>query len=285
MNRDQVGKEYPPSVYRVEAAATVRYARACNETHPRFLDPDAAGGLIAPPIFGVVIAARAIASAVGDRDLGIDFPRALHGEQDMEFLRPIRPGEEVSTTARVEAIEAKPTGETLVVALALRDPGGEVVQRQRFVLFVRARGAAKRASPTLRGQPPPRDAPYRRISQRLDRDQTFRYAEASGDRTPIHLDETVARKAGLGGIIAHGLCTMAFAARAAIEATCDGDPTRLARLAVRFARTVRPGQTLTHRFWEAEARAGRRIYDLETRNPDGAPVLSAGVCEVWSRTH
>src|SRR6476659_11249846 len=40
------------------------------------------------------------------------------------------------------------------------------------------------------------------------------YAEASGDHNPIHQDETVARSVGLPGVIAHGMYTMALAARA-----------------------------------------------------------------------
>src|SRR3954468_23682346 len=41
-----------------------------------------------------------------------------------------------------------------------------------------------------------------------------RYAEASGDHNPIHQDESVARSVGLPGVIAHGMYTMALAARA-----------------------------------------------------------------------
>jgi acyl dehydratase len=43
------------------------------------------------------------------------------------------------------------------------------------------------------------------------------YAEASGDHNPIHQDEDVARSVGLPGVIAHGMYTMALAARAVAE--------------------------------------------------------------------
>ena len=51
----------------------------------------------------------------------------------------------------------------------------------------------------------------------------------------IHLDDEFAKSVGLPGIIIHGLCTMAFTSVAAIEHGCPDDPTRLRRLAVRFA--------------------------------------------------
>jgi acyl dehydratase len=65
-----------------------------------------------------------------------------------------------------------------------------------------------------------------------DRYLTVRYAGASGDFNPIHIDEDFARQVGLPGRILHGLWTMAQVARAHTEAL--GGPDRLARLSVQF---------------------------------------------------
>ena len=48
----------------------------------------------------------------------------------------------------------------------------------------------------------------------ITRADLVRYAAASGDHNPIHQDEEVARSVGLPGVIAHGMYTMALAARA-----------------------------------------------------------------------
>jgi acyl dehydratase len=61
---------------------------------------------------------------------------------------------------------------------------------------------------------------------------TVRYAGASGDFNPIHIDEDFARSVGLPGRILHGLWTMAQVARAQTEAA--GGPDRLKRLSVQF---------------------------------------------------
>ncbi len=61
---------------------------------------------------------------------------------------------------------------------------------------------------------------------------TIRYAGASGDFNPIHIDEELARKVGLPGRILHGLWTMAQVARAHTEAA--GGPDRLNSLTVQF---------------------------------------------------
>src|SRR5436305_13510087 len=65
-----------------------------------------------------------------------------------------------------------------------------------------------------------------------DRYVTYRYAGASGDFNPIHIDEEFARQVGLPGRILHGLWTMAQVARAHTDAA--GGPDRLKRLSVQF---------------------------------------------------
>jgi acyl dehydratase len=65
-----------------------------------------------------------------------------------------------------------------------------------------------------------------------DKYLTVRYAGASGDFNPIHLDDDFARQVGLPGRILHGLWTMAQVARAQTEAA--GGPHALKRLSVTF---------------------------------------------------
>jgi acyl dehydratase len=70
------------------------------------------------------------------------------------------------------------------------------------------------------------------VSVTPDKYLTNRYAGASGDFNPIHIDEEFARAVGLPGRILHGLWTMAQVARAQTEAA--GGPAALKRLAVQF---------------------------------------------------
>jgi acyl dehydratase len=65
-----------------------------------------------------------------------------------------------------------------------------------------------------------------------DKYVTVRYAGASGDFNPIHIDDEFAKQVGLPGRILHGLWTMAQVARAQTDAA--GGPEKLRRLAVQF---------------------------------------------------
>jgi acyl dehydratase len=76
-----------------------------------------------------------------------------------------------------------------------------------------------------------------------DRYLTVRYAGASGDFNPIHIDDDFARQVGLPGKILHGLWTMAQVARAQTDAA--GGPHALKRLEVTFRGMGLPEREIT----------------------------------------
>jgi len=87
-----------------------------------------------------------------------------------------------------------------------------------------------------------------------DRYLTVRYAGASGDFNPIHIDEELAKQVGLPGKILHGLWTMAQVARAQTEAA--GGPDRLRRLSVQFRGMGVPEQEVVVRSTVREVQDG-----------------------------
>jgi acyl dehydratase len=92
-----------------------------------------------------------------------------------------------------------------------------------------------------------------------DKYLTLRYAGASGDFNPIHIDEDFARSVGLPGRILHGLWTMAQVARAQTEAA--GGPLHLKRLSVQFRGMGMPEQEVVVSGTVRESRDGRLIID------------------------
>jgi acyl dehydratase len=92
-----------------------------------------------------------------------------------------------------------------------------------------------------------------------DKYLTARYAGASGDFNPIHIDEEFARAVGLPGRILHGLWTMAQVARAQTEAA--GGPEHLLRLAVQFRGMGIPEQEIVVTGTVREIADGRVLID------------------------
>jgi acyl dehydratase len=113
-----------------------------------------------------------------------------------------------------------------------------------------------------------------------DKYLTVRYAGASGDFNPIHIDDAFAREVGLPGKILHGLWTMAQVARAQTEAA--GGPHALKRLSVTFrgmglpeheitvtgrVDRVEDGVAVVHAVAEQEGRAIIRNAEAEIELP------------------
>jgi acyl dehydratase len=97
-----------------------------------------------------------------------------------------------------------------------------------------------------------------------DRYLPHRYAGASGDFNPIHIDPEYAQRVGLPGNILHGLYTMAQVARANVNAA-GGDPRRLRRLSVQFRGMGLPEQEITVSGSVKEERGGRVVIAAEAK--------------------
>jgi len=117
------------------------------------------------------------------------------------------------------------------------------------------------------------------VTKQVTLAQIRAYAEASGDRNPIHLDERFARSVGLPGVIAHGMLTMAFASQMLTDWL--GDRSRLKRLYGRFAGMVVPGDELTcsGAIVKKDEAARLIVINLAVTNPRGEKVMTKGVAE------
>ena len=107
-----------------------------------------------------------------------------------------------------------------------------------------------------------------------DAELTKRYAEASGDPNPIHIDEDFAKSVGLPGKILHGLWSMAQVARAHTEAA-GGDPRALKRLSVQFRGMGFPEQEIVVTSTVKEADDGRVVTATVAAQGDSEIIRNA----------
>ena len=275
LNADLVGKEYPGATYEVTADAIEKFARATNDENERYLS---GADVVAPPVFPVVPAFNTFMEAGMDPELQADLLRLVHGAEEHVIHQPIKAGDTLTISTVLESVDQKETGETFTVKATEKNQDGDVVAEVRGTMFIRGSGT-KKPGGGAQTEEPERNVVYEETTK-VDDDQTHRYAEASGDHNPIHLDPNTAQMAGLPGIILHGMCTMAIATKAAVNGLAGGDPTRVKRVAVRLSKPVLPGQELTTRLWEEESGGDAKTYGFETYNPDGAAVIKAGVVEI-----
>lgn len=120
------------------------------------------------------------------------------------------------------------------------------------------------------------------MSARITRADLVRYAGASLDFNPIHWNEKVATEAGLPGVIAHGMFTMALAARLVTE--WAGDAGRVLECSARFTRPVPvpndDAGALVELTGKVTEVAGGAANVLVTAKFEGRPVLGKATVKV-----
>ncbi len=268
LNFDLAGKSYPAIERTVTADQIAEYAAASGDANPAYLPgPDQ----VAPPVFSVVPGFSEVGRVVGDPELGVENPLMIvHGEQEFVYHRPIRAGDELVLSPSLESVEDKGKGATFVVKVAMTSPSGDAIVDQRATIFVRGGGSGEARERPSRDVPAAEPGPVAATFVRhVADDMPARYAAASGDHNPVHLDDAVANAVGLPGRINHGLGTLSLVAGGLVDEIAGGEASRLKRMAVRFTDMVFPGSDVTTTVREAGAGA----YRFETLRADGAAVM------------
>jgi acyl dehydratase len=276
---EKLGTSYDPSTSSIDPERAVQYAAATNDDNPAYTE-----GKVAPPVFGVVPTWDAISAAVGD----VVPPEAamfiVHGEQDMHFHQPLLPGRSLTTVGEAFNVRVGGSGTRFSVKVESTDSeSGDAVLTQYVTLFIRGMSDGESGGPDKPDHTFPEASRGEVVGDfviHVDEDQTYRYRDASGDNMPIHVDEDFAKSVGLPGIIAHGLCTMAMCSQAIVKTLADSDPTRLRRLAVRFASNVFPGNDVEVKMYDAGTTDdGVNVYAFEAAS-QGELVIKNGLAEV-----
>ncbi len=148
LNQSLKGKTYEEIQFEVEPERVTQFSLAVGEDDPRFLEDEAARAegfpaQLAFPTFPTTIGILGSAQVVLDQELGLDYTRVVHGEQEFEWKRPIVVGDVLRATPRIADIYVKGPNEFLVIEAEIVDPGGEVVCVYRSTLL--SRGTAEGA--------------------------------------------------------------------------------------------------------------------------------------------
>src|SRR5262245_44387748 len=142
LNLDLKGKEYLPVELLVDRERVTQFAKAIGETDPIYLDADAARDAghpeqLAPPTFATVMQIMTSGQVVVDEELGLDYSRVVHGEQEYEWTRPLHVGDRLRAVPRLADVYAKGPNEYVVVEADIADASGSRVVLSRTTLLSR----------------------------------------------------------------------------------------------------------------------------------------------------
>jgi acyl dehydratase len=142
VNPDAVGKTYPSVTYAVGREKVREFASAVGEEGSVHHDPGAAreagyADVLAPPMFAVVYSSGALASALFDPDVGIDFARMVHGGQKFVWGPPVVAGDEIATEIEVTDISERGGLEFFVFESRSTNQDGDTVCTGTWTNIVR----------------------------------------------------------------------------------------------------------------------------------------------------
>jgi acyl dehydratase len=210
--------------------------------------------LVALPTMAVILGAKF--PWLRAPETGVNMKKMLHGETTLTMHAALpTEGEVVSRTSILGVVDR---GEGKAASVYFRH---EVQERKSsnllatvggcFVMRDGGGGGSTDFVPPL-PQPIPERAPDRVIDTPTLPQAGLLY-RLTGDRNPLHIDPALAKAVGFDRPILHGSCTYGTAGRALLMDVCEGDPSRLHRLDVRFTAPLYPGETIRTEVWNLEA--------------------------------
>lgn len=235
---------------------------------------DRLAGAVASPVWTCVpfgaVARDFFARFLGDRVTG----RLVHLSHTVGLDAPVRAGAVIAVDAGVAGLRQTAQGAVVDLRGTAVDADGQRLGWQAGTFLVAgAVAVGPFAVPEVRSAAAASvgaDAEGT-IGLTVASDQSVRYAAASADHNPIHLDPAAARQIGFPGVILHGLCTLAMTCHA-LERVLGGGEVRV--LSTEFTRPVGNGDPLTVRWRRTHAGAAFEVVNRRRR-----PVLRGGRLE------
>ena len=142
LKTDAVGNEWPGTTYQVGREKIKEYASALGIDNPVHFDVGEAHragfrDVVAPPMFAVVYSSPAVAPAILDPEVELNFAAMVHGGQEFEWDEPACSGDEITTTAKCLSIEEKDGKGFYVFETSSVNQDGAQVARGTWTLIVR----------------------------------------------------------------------------------------------------------------------------------------------------
>jgi acyl dehydratase len=266
---------------RVDEDAAIAFALATNDRNDLYLR-----GVAVPPLFtaALILPAQweAARAAVGSASIA-GARGSVHGEHDVYFWGPVRPGMALQWDANVHGVKQTRGGVVVILRILVSDMDGAPLVEHLWSNFHIEGTIESDVGSGLADHYFPEDARARRVGSQtiaVDRDQAFRYAGVSSDHVGHAMDDEIAHEQGYPSKILQGMCTFAICSSAVVGVGTGGDPRRLRRLAGRFSAPAFPRRDLEVEVYDAgDADGGGRALAFEAIQ-DGVTVIKHGRAEL-----
>ena len=270
LKTDAVGKEWPATTYQVGREKIKEYASVLGIENPVHFDVEAARAagfrdVVAPPMFAVVYSSPAVGPAMFDPEVEMNFAAMVHGGQEFAWGEPAARATR-SRPPRSASRSRRKCGKGFYVfeTMSVNQDGAEVVRGTWTISSGGSEMSDVKVGDSI---------PELRVTP--DKYLPHRYAGASGDFNPIHIDDEFAKAVGLPRNILHGLYSMGLVAKANAQGLAGGDPRALKRLSVQFRGMGMPEEEIVVTGTVKSVEGDRVVVETEAAQGDNRLIRNA----------
>ena len=274
LNRQFVNKNYGPYCHLVTNEEVLAYASAIGVKEYTGFVPHLLSAIFELPLIYEILKDPDLHGS--QEQVKNNMLMLVHGDQSIKFFKPISAGDKMIFNATISEIEARGSGEVIKISVLSGDTDGNKVVESDWGLFIRGIGIGKVTQKSTNREKVVKESGHVLFHKtfKIPTDITKRYSEAANDMNPIHLDDDMAKSAGLPGIVVHGMCTMAMTVQSIVESFLNGDAFVMESIGVRFSAPVFPADELQVEGWDLNA--GNEIGFHVHRKSDGVKVIKGG---------
>ncbi len=285
-----IGDMASPFTFKVTEESIANYCTAVRNENPLYLDPDAArqgpfGGIIAPPTFvftcapmrrNEVMHARGYASPEEKADRATPYAKS-----EIFFQRPIRPGDEITSVARLDDKYERRGNQFITWRVNAQDARGEPVVEYTYTIIWRQAprdpsAATAPKAPAQESAAPPENAQALPIltkvepQEAIDQFAALTHVRPRANHHSLHSDPEFAQRTIFGGTVNMGVATAAYCAESIERAHGPGALLQPgARLEYKGIRPIRAGYEITVSGYTIPSGDGGRECQISVHNQEG----------------
>ncbi|NNL84198.1 MAG: hypothetical protein HKP27_01010 [Myxococcales bacterium] len=276
-----VGKFTVATTTVLDSRETMAYAAAVNDTNPGYFDDLRPGGLNVHPC--IAFSLQWNSRFRPDETLNLRAaPYGVHASTDLRLHRPFRAGEAITTQGQLLQKRQLRPGVYIVDRYRMTASDGELVAELDYNGITRG-ATLDGPSVVLSEELAPPDFSkisgdvLWRVEVPIGRHAAQQYTECARIYNPIHTEPSVAKAAGLPGIILHGSATKAMSLSAVINHCFDGDSRRITRLLGQLRGMVFMDSVIAVEGLAEEIDGPEKRILFRTLNAEGQPAISHGI--------
>lgn len=130
-----IGREYGPVDYHIGEEKIKEYIQAIGDLNPLYIDKGV--DTISHPMFVVIYSREILVQLFSDKELNLDYPRLLHGEQEFTFQKIVKANDSIKTIGKIKNIYQKSNNDFVELETKSYNQNNDLVVEGLWTFIIR----------------------------------------------------------------------------------------------------------------------------------------------------